>query len=93
MQLFLDNVLYEKLKHLIINDPDYITYLEQHYEGYIIKGEHDRFDIDTNPLNWPTFIKQKYKIKYSINNNSFSPYYYGSLYGTKSRMNMFLLRL
>lgn len=102
MRIILNERQYESLETLIINDPDYLPFVKKLHEQWEIYTDYSG-NIHTMisgslsnyyaPELWPQFIKHKYNIKYRVSEDEYSEIYYGSLYGTKSRINMMLLRL
>jgi len=94
MRIFLTDNQFEKLAELITTDVDFHAYVDTNYvmDNHFYDGIDDFYTIVPAEW-WSGFIKQKYKIIYRTSHDESSPIYYGSLYGTKSRINMFLLRL
>lgn len=81
MKIILTDEQFESLYDLIINDTEFLDYAKLH-----------NFYVH-NPFVWIPFIKQKYKLVYRTSEDEHSEIYYGSLYGTKARITMMLLRL
>lgn len=81
MRIFLNDKQFTSLEELILTDPEYLDFARNR--------NLDAYD----PFGWAPYIKQKYKIKYRTSEDEHSEIYYGSLYGTKSRITMMLLRL
>jgi hypothetical protein len=81
MRIILNETQFTALEELICNDQEYLDFVRHRdYNVY-------------NPFSWIPFIKEKYKIQYRTSEDEYSEIYYGSLYGTKNRITMFLLRL
>jgi len=81
MNIILNDTQFESLHALICNDPEYNDHQKSNRLSH------------TDPFNWIPFIKQKYKIRYNTSEDESSDIYYGSLYGTKNRIIMLLLKL
>ena len=105
MKIFLDERQHNNLSKLIRNDPEYHQWFLDNIATFSL-FEFLSFDTQQDKLNdvrkqisvdepddWKHFIKQKYKITFRTSANVRSPYWLGSISGTKSRINMFLLQL
>lgn len=88
MKIILTSDQYDALFDLINNDQEYQPFLTA-YWGQSWSWSKDIQD----PAFWSPYIKHKYKLRYRVSDDEDSEIYYGSLYGTKSRINMMLLRL
>jgi hypothetical protein len=89
MKIYLNDTQFDSLFNLITTDANYHEYMDarREFNGLYPAAYKDYAE------SWAPYIKHKYKLVYRTIDDEDSPIYYGSLYGTKSRVNMFLMRL